>query len=144
MKTSFMKTKNIIALFLVATFAMLTSCDLTRQNEIGNWSDNIKLTKTMVEFNAEGDSVTIQTGGSGWWINNISVNGKFFHDKNHLSQDTVDFYRFRQDCFTVERRTRNHLFIKLDENTSTKPRDVYVHLQAGNYFSGVRVIQKAK
>lgn len=138
-----MKLKSVSALS-IAVLLTLTSCNLFSDEYEEKWSDKIKLSQKKTEFSADGDSVLIATGGKSWWINHVNVDGKTFFDKNRLSQDTVNFYQFKDDCFTIERRTRNSLFIKLDENTTSKPREVFVRLQAGNYFDGVKVSQKGK
>ena len=44
----------------------------------GKWDDNIHLSIRYVEFSASGDSITIKTLGSAWWIGDISVDDKWY------------------------------------------------------------------
>lgn len=138
-----MKTKSKLAVCIVALFA-LTSCILFPDEPDGKQGDTIKLSQKEAVFGADGGSLLITTGGSTWWITSVSVNGKHFFDKNFRSQEKEVFYRFKEDCFTVERRTKNTLFIQLDENTTSEQREVFVQLQDRNYFGGVKIIQKPK
>lgn len=54
----------------------LFSCD----RKEGDWDDNIKLSTKSVEFSALSDSATITTGGSWWWVSDVSVNNEWFFD----------------------------------------------------------------
>ena len=109
----------------------------------GDWEDNIKLSTKKVEFSALGDSVIVTTGGSWWWINNISVNGNYFHAASDSICD-LDSYLIAHDCFIVERRDKHTLFVKVDENPLNEKRIILVELEAGDYFDSVTITQKAK
>lgn len=109
----------------------------------GDWDDNIKLSIKNVEFSALGDSVIVTTEGSWWWINNISVNDKYFYVPND-SICELDSYLIKHDCFIVERRDKHTLFIKVDENPLNEKRIISVELEAGDYFDRVRITQNAK
>lgn len=108
----------------------------------GDWDDNIKLSQKTVEFNASADSVIITTEGSWWWISNVSVNSTYFQLSPEINVESKH-YSFRKDCFVVERRDKNTLFIKLDANELPVKRIFSVELEAGDYFDRVIIIQKA-
>jgi hypothetical protein len=55
-----------------------------------------------------------------------------------------DRYKIKQSCFEVERRDKNTLFIKVDENPNSAKRIVTVGLEAGDYFDRVTITQKQK
>lgn len=120
---------------------MFFSC--TQADGDGDWDDNIKLSAKVFEFSAAGDSATVTTGGSWWWLNAVSVNDKQYHDFGSLSMED-DKYKIQQDCFIVERRNTNTLFIKVVPNTLCTKRTVVVCLQDGDYFDFVTITQKAK
>lgn len=125
---------------LIIFSSILFSCSDTKRNE-GEWDDNIKLSQKLVEFNATADSVIITTEGSWWWITNVSVNGTYFHVTPDIDVES-DHYLFKQDCFTVERRDKNILFIMLEANPLKVKRIVSVELEAGDYFDQVSITQK--
>jgi hypothetical protein len=124
---------------LIISFFTLCSCI----DYIGKWDDNIHLSAKTAEFSASGDSVIIKTGGSSWWISDISVDTVCFYgfkDVNLLS----DNYSIKQDCFVVERRDKNTLFIKAEANPLNVKRIITVGLEAGDYFDRVTITQKPK
>jgi hypothetical protein len=87
--------------------------------------------------------VTIKTGGSGWWISDISVNRNYIYNFNGINIES-DSYVIKQDCFWVERQDKNTLFIKVAENTLNVQRIITVGLQAGDYFDRVTITQKPR
>jgi len=117
----------------------LFSCD----RKEGDWDDNIKLSTKSVEFSALSDSVTITTGGSWWWVSDVSVNNEWFFDFRDVDLES-DHYVIKQDCFVVERRDKNTLFIKVDENPLSVARVITVCLEAGDYFDRVTITQKPR
>jgi len=125
---------------LIVSFITIYSCSEKKE---GDWDDNIKLSTKAVEFSALVDSVTIKTGGSRWWISDISVNSNHFYNFNGISLES-DSYVIKQDCFVVERRDKNTLFIKVDENPLKVQRIITVGLEAGDYFDRVTITQKPK
>jgi hypothetical protein len=133
--------KNLLLLMLVVIALAISSCSDTRKD--GDWDDVIKLSSKSVELSALADSVTIKTGGSWWWVTNVSVDGKYYN--GFAGVDLLsDSYSIRQDCFVVERRDKNTLFIKVEANPNSVKRTITVGLEAGDYFDGVVVTQKAK
>jgi hypothetical protein len=132
--------KKVIYLYLliILIFAIY-SCS----KPDGKWDDNIHLSTKTAEFSASGDSITIVTGGSWWWITDISVDSIWYYDFVGIDIQ-ADRYRIKQSCFEVERRDKNTLFIKVDENPNTVKRIVTVGLEAGDYFDRVTITQKQK
>jgi hypothetical protein len=108
----------------------------------GKWDDNIKLSVRKVEFDASGDSATITTRGSWWWITDISVNNENYF--NFGIDPDSESYSIKDGCFIVERRDSHSLFIKVDANSGNSVRVITVGLEAGDYFDRVTVTQKAK
>lgn len=132
------------ALALVLGIFMVIACS-EKEDPIGKWDDNIKLSTKNVDFKVETDSIIITTEGAGWWIDGISFEDSVFQYYNrediHLESDS---YLITEDDFLVERRNKNTLFIKLEENNTGQIRVLKITLQAGNYFDGVTVKQAAK
>jgi hypothetical protein len=127
-----------LTLFFIS-FIALFSCE----RKEGDWDDNIKLSIKAVEFSAFGDSVTVTTGGSWWWISNVSVDGDYFYDFRDIDLE-ADSYLIEHDCFVVERRDKHTLFIKVEENPLNVQRIIRVELEAGDYFDRVIITQKSK
>lgn len=128
--------------FLVLPFFVvfvLASCILVEE---GKWSNNIHLSQKSADFNAEGDSIVITTGGDWWWVVEITVNDSSYHNFMHEIDVTAAQYTIQEDCFVVERRNKNMLFIKMDANPERKIRVMKVELEAGDYFTRVIINQK--
>ncbi len=129
-------------IFVVATIFILFSCS-EKETPIGKWDDIIELSTKNITFDASEDSVTINTKGDWWWVTNISVNNKIFNVPDDINVETYN-YSIQLDCFLVERRDKNTLFIKVDENPLNIQRIIWVGLEAGNYFDGVSITQLPK
>jgi hypothetical protein len=127
--------------FSLHVFIIFVLYSCTKHRDI--WEDNIHLSTKAVEFSASGDSVIIKTGGIWWWVSDISVDGKWYYAFNDVNIQT-DSYTIKQDCFEVERRDKNSLFIKIDANTSNVKRIITVGFEAGDYFDRVTITQKSK
>jgi hypothetical protein len=109
----------------------------------GPGEDPIHLSKRTVEFKASGDSVTISIGGSSWWIDDISVDDKWYFDFTNIDQIYTESYSIQQDCFDVERRDKNTLFIKITANNNSVRRIITVGLSAGDYHERVTITQNS-
>ena len=123
---------------------ILYSCSKKEIN--GVWSDNILLSKKSAEFNPLGDSITITTKGIGWRIIDIaviSVDTLFFYNFSGINMMATN-YVIKQNCFDVEHRDSNTLFIKIDANPFNVKRIIDVGLASGDYSSGVTITQKSK
>ena len=125
---------------LIISCITIYSCS---EEKIGDWDDNIKLSTKAVEFSALSDSVKITTGGSRWRVSDISVNSAWFYGFKNVNLE-ADSYIIQQDCFVVERRDKNTLYIKVDANPLSVQRIITVGLQAGDYFDRVKITQKPK
>ena len=123
---------------------MISSCS-DKKDPIGKWDDNIKLSTKNVEFGVMADSVLITTGGDWWWIAEISLDDiSYSYYNNEDINLESDSYTILEDSFVVERRDKNSLFIKLNENVTGNERVMTIVLEAGNYFDYVYIKQSAK
>jgi hypothetical protein len=132
--------RDKILLSLTVITLIFTSCKETKKD--GDWDDIIQLSKKSAEFNAIGDSVSITTGGDWWWITDISVNGTYYSDFSNVDMES-ESYTITQDCYSVQRRDKNTLFIKIDSNPLNTNRIITVGLEAGDYFDQVTITQKS-
>ncbi|MDP4208907.1 MAG: hypothetical protein Q8928_08850 [Bacteroidota bacterium] len=123
---------------LIISIIIFISC-----KEKGIWDDNIHLSTKAAEFSASGDSVTIKTGGNWWWVSDVSVDTTWYYGFVGVDLQS-DNYTIKQNCFDVERRDKNTLFIKVDANPNNVKRIITVGLEAGDYFDRVTITQKPK
>lgn len=132
---------SFILIFCV--FCIFSCSD--KEEPIGIWDDNIKLSTKKAEFVSGADSVTIATEGSGWWIDAISFEGYTY---SYYGNETVDLeansYSIDEIDFVVEKRNKNALFVKIEKNTTGKERELSITFQAGNYFDYLTIVQAAK
>lgn len=128
---------------LVIGIFILVSCK-DKENPIGKWNDNIKLSTKSVELAARADSVTITTEGDWWWIDGIlfqdSTYSYYNREDINLEADT---YTITEDDFTIERRDKNTLFVRLKENNTGIERTMKIGFEAGDYFDNVNIKQAA-
>ena len=131
--------KNLLRLAPVFVFIVsLCSCADTHSML---WGDNIQLSAKTAVLSANSDSVTFTTGGESWWLTSVSVDNVYFRLPQDVNPDAAS-YTFKQDCFVVERRNKQVLFIKVEKNLTKSARSIVVMLQAGDYFDSVVVTQK--
>ena len=131
-------------LILVIIFAIaLSSCTKIVERKLGDWDDNIHLSTKTVELSSSRDSVTIKTGGSWWWITDVSVDNTWYYGFTGVDMQ-ADSYSIKKDCFVVERRDKNTLFVKVEANPNSIKRVITVGLEAGDYFDRVTITQKPK
>jgi len=137
-----MKKISYILCLLTIT-ALISSCSHSNKEvPIGQWGDIIKLSTKNVEFDANANSVTITTEGDWWWVTGVTVNDERFEVSDNINVES-DHYIIQQDCFTVERKDKNTLYIEIDENPSNAERIIVVGLEAGDYFDGVKITQSS-
>ena len=133
---------NKLILFLLGII-LISSCN--KEEPIGKWEDNIKLSTKNVAFEVKSDSVIITTEGDWWWIDGISLNDSTYSYYNNENVNLEsDSYIITETNFVVERRDKHTLFIKLDENLTGKERVMIIGLEAGDYFDNVKIKQSAK
>jgi len=137
--------KNKLNIFyLIALTLFIYSCSNSNNDRpIGQWDDIIKLSTKDVTFKSTSDSITITTEGDWWWIIGITVNNEHFAIPDNINLES-DNYVIKQDCFTVEKKDNNTLYIELDENLTGTERIVVVELEAGDYFDRVIITQDPK
>jgi hypothetical protein len=134
-----MKKTLLLILFIISAVTLYYCINIL---EIGKWDDNIHLSAKEFTFNASGDSAIIKTGGTSWWLSGISVDTTYYYsftDANMLA----DKYSIKKDCFLVERRDKNTLFVRVDANPLNVIRIIIVGFEAGDYFDRVTITQKA-
>jgi hypothetical protein len=118
---------------------ILLSCE-DKEDLIGIWDDNIKLSTKSADFTAATDSITITTEGEWWWVNNVTFQDSIY---TYNMAAELDSYSIQEDCFTIERRNKRQLFIKINENNSGIERLLCITLEAGDYFDYVTINQAA-
>ena len=123
---------------LLILTAVLFSCS---DEKDGDWDDNIGLSQKEVQFNASENSIVITTKGEGWWINDVSLNGKT--DFEQIENSNGDFLMDEKE-FLIERRNSKELYIQMSPNTTGSERELLIGLQNGNYFDGVTITQSAE
>ncbi|GET22376.1 hypothetical protein [Prolixibacter denitrificans] len=128
-------------MFLVIGIFILSSCK-DNENPIGKWDDIIKLSTKSVELTAQADSVTINTQGDWWWVDGISFQDSTYsyYNRTDINLES-DAYTITEDDFTVERRDKNTLFVRLKENNTGAERTMLIGLEAGDYFDHVNIQQ---
>jgi len=136
--------KNKLNIFyLIALSLFIYSCSNSNNDRPdGQWDDNIKLSEKDVTFKSTSDSITITTEGDWWWITGITINNEHFAIPDNINIQS-DSYVIKQDCFTVEKKDKNTLYIELEENQTSAERIVVVELEAGDYFDRVIITQSA-
>lgn len=134
-----MKKILISSLFIISV-VIIYSC--INMKGIGKWDDNIHLSAKEFTFSASGDSAIIKTEGTFWWISDISVDTTYYYGFTDVNMMT-DKYSIKKDCFLVERRDKNTLFVRVDSNPLNVKRIITVGFEAGDYFDRVTVTQKS-
>lgn len=131
--------KKIMILFL--GLLILSSCS-DKEEIDGKWDDNIKLSTKNVELTSKIDSVTITTEGDWWWIDAVSFEDSTYsyYGREDINLES-DAYSISEEQFLIERRDKNTLFIKLEENNTGKERVMNITFEAGDYFDYVTIKQ---
>lgn len=136
--------KYIRQIGLVCGILLLYCCsDLVERKKVGVWDDNIKLSTKTVEFKFSKDSITINTGGEGWWVNCISVDDNNYHDFEGINMESST-YLIQRDDIIFKRVDEKTIFIKAGENPLERDRIIRVSLEAGDYFDGITITQRSK
>ena len=133
-----MNIKSFIPVIVVLVF---TSC--TKEQPIGKWDDNIKLSSKLLEFSSKGDSATVTTKGTWWWITDVNVDTVWYYDFD-VNQEYATEYIISGSCFYLERKDAKTLFIKIDPNPLISERIIRIGLEAGDYFDGITIKQNGK
>lgn len=135
-------TMNKSVLFAFCIIIMASCSD--KEDPIGKWDDNIKLSARYAEFSSESDSITLKTKGDWWWINGISFENStyVYFDRDDINLES-ESYSIKEESFVVERRDKNTLFVKLYDNNTAKERVMTISLEAGDYFDYVTIKQSS-
>lgn len=128
-------------MILIVSLFILTSCS-DKEDLIGIWDDNIKLSSNNVELTSKTDSVTITTEGDWWWIDNISLEDSLYgyYGREDVNLES-DSYSIIEEQFMVKRLDKNTLFVKMNENNTGEERIMNITFQAGDYFDYVNIKQ---
>lgn len=134
-----MKALTSIIIVFLFTLIVLNSCD----NEDGNGSDTIKLSKSVIFFTNEASTETITTDNSFWWIISIKNGEESIRFTNEKGDDYKDF-EYSGEWYSIK-RDGLELTISTTQNITDKDRNLHIGLQAGNWFgSSISINQKAK
>ncbi len=127
--------KSIIIIFVV----FLSSCEFP----IGLWFDNIQLSTKSASFKSNGDSIIIKTGGSSWWMAEVSINNEYIRDSLQRNWFN-DMFKVELDSFRIERRDKNTLFVKATKNNYKTQRQLLITLESGDYFGHLTITQNGQ
>ncbi|KQN35207.1 hypothetical protein ASE92_11340 [Pedobacter sp. Leaf41] len=131
--------KNIPYCILISVMILLLiSCK--KDQPIGKWKDNIKLSQKAATLNANLNSMTINTESTSWWLNNIMLN-KVDVDLSTVKKTDKNFVVNHTD-FRVERINGNTIVITMNRNITGFDRLLTIGLQNGNYFDGIAITQQ--
>jgi hypothetical protein len=103
--------------------------------------EGIGLEKNELLFSTSKDSTIVKTANGYWGVNNVSevVNDTVKVIHSDLTQkDTVSF-----DWYTTY-KIGNDIFVKVEENTTGKDRNILFNLVAGNAFEQLLIKQAGK
>lgn len=131
-----------IGLLLLSLICLISnSCD---DNVDGKATDTIKLSKKDIIFSSKADQQTITTANDFWWIIEISENGERVDFDRSIDPYNYKEFEFDGGWYKIQKKATS-LTISVVENTSEKPRSLYIHLQAGNWFgSSINISQNEK
>ena len=136
------KTMNKVFFLFIGILFMISCSD--KEDPIGKWDDIIKLSTKNVDLAVETDSIIITTEGDWWLIGAISFEDStyIYYNREDINLES-DSYSIKEDNFLVERRDKNILFVKLNENKTGNVRIMNITLEAGDYFDSVSIKQAA-
>lgn len=134
-----MKTKLKSVAFLLF-LALSISCSSPLDEAcIGCQDDTIGVSKNLVQFSAESNSITITTKGNSWWFTDIELNGNRI-DYNQVNIASHQF-KIEEPEFIIERKSANELFIQMNKNNSKIERKLSIDLMHMNFGTRITVIQ---
>ena len=134
-----MKTK---LLFLLTVILVITFFGCKKNPIIGQWSDIIQLSGKEFSFNSSGDSVLITANGKWWGVNCVSLDTNRINIYSSMT-DACNFIYVDNDI-RIESKNCNALFIKMNANNTYSDRILSIGLSAGDYFDGIKIVQKKK
>jgi len=129
-----------VCLFLVIFINFFITCK--RIAPTGKWEDRIQLSGKDFTFNTTGDSVLITAKGSWWGINCVYLDSTAIQI-NTPSNDYCNFTYADSNMKIVSSNCKS-LIVKMNANNTNKDRTLCMTLWAGDYYDGVRILQKKK
>jgi hypothetical protein len=108
----------------------------------GMWSDNILLSGKTFTFNATGDSVIVTAKGKWWSMNCVALDTHRMNVCAALPTTDVCNFVYTDGQVSLTSTDCNQLFIKMAPNTTNAERTLSIGLSAGDYFDGIKVVQK--
>lgn len=128
---------------LIVFLLFISSCS-DKNAPIGKWDDIIGLSIKNAKLTAATDSVIITTEGDWWWINAIAFEDStyIYYNRDDINLES-DSYLIKEEQFVIERKDKNTLFVKINENNTGIERKMNITLEAGNYFDKVTIVQSA-
>ena len=107
---------------------------------VGDWGDQVFLSRNVLFFPADGGHETVTTGTSRWWLGNISIDENWYRpsqqEANALEKGNLEAtYEWLHVHITDDPATGGRtLEMTADRNYTGSPRSFTIYLQAGNYF----------
>lgn len=153
--------KQIVFFSLISCVLFFTACD----SEDGKWSDIIKFSTTELELNAEGTTTEITSKGNWWWIlDHVTINEKSYWMGKGSPDSTIvraeggridnpspnviydegadmEIKKIIGEWFTVTKESTNKLIISVTPNESGAIRSFNLPIEAGDYFTSIKVTQ---
>lgn len=91
---------------------------------------------------AEQNSIVITTKGEWWWIHGISMNKSINFDISGIDTTSKNFV-IDETEFRIERKNSTEIHIEMAKNQTGAERVLYIGLEAGDYFDGIKITQSA-
>lgn len=129
-----------VKFYLIPVFVLILLHSCTDSDKaLGEWDDIIKLSQEVVEVSAEKNTVLITTEGKWWWICEITLNDTLIDIGN--VNTTQENFIIEHPEFSIERKNKTEIYIRMNENTTGSQRILLIFLQSGDYFAPLKIIQ---
>ena len=130
-------------IFIMAFSVLACSCNrhVVSSSKVGDWN-SIELSKSTITFSKKGGTATVEAKNyTSWWINNICITGT---DNYYYADPGNDrsFLSAKGDGISARIGDRKNTVIITVDPSSGEKRSWDVHMQAGNAFTCIHVIQK--
>jgi hypothetical protein len=129
-------------LFLVPVAFIISFFACNKRAPLGQWADNIQLSGKEFSFSAGGDSVLITAKGKWFGINCVTLDTNKINVYSSMT-DACNFI-YVDNNIRIESKDCNTLFIKMNANNTYSDRTLSIGLSAGDYFDGIKIVQKKK
>lgn len=107
---------------------------------VGDWGDQVFLSRNVLFFPADGGHETVTTGTSRWWLGNISIDENWYRpsqqEANALEKGNLEAtYEWLHVHITDDPATEGRtLELTVEPNNTGNPRTFDISIQAGDYF----------